>query len=122
MLRLLFVAAFCATATFAATPTITGLYRASELGIVDMQTLEGRIVARYKGAGSCSFKPEIQVLSGVFEGDVFLGTVFVCQQGPSCEKEKTFPLLAVYHDGALAGDVRLDTGCFSPGLEGKRLN
>jgi tetratricopeptide (TPR) repeat protein len=42
--------------------------------------------------------------------------------GPSCEREKTFPFLAVYHEGALAGDVKLDVGCSSPGLEGKRLN
>lgn len=108
----------------AATPTLTGLYRAGELGIVDMVTTEGgtRLVARYKGAGSCSFRSDIQVLSGNFEGDVFLGTVFICQEGPSCEKEKTFPFLAVYHEGALAGDVKLDTGCNSPGLEGRRLN
>src|SRR5438270_7868006 len=123
MLRLLFAAALVAGGARAATPTLTGLYRAGELGIIDMQALEGgRMVGRYKGAGSCRFKPEIQVMSGVFEGDVFLGTVFVCQEGPSCEHEKTFPFLAVLHDGALAGDVKLDVGCSSPGLEGKRLN
>jgi len=61
-------------------------------------------------------------LSGNFEGDVFLGTVFICQEGPSCEREKTFPFLGVYHEGALAGDVKLDVGCSSPGLEGRRLN
>jgi hypothetical protein len=117
------VAFFVATKTFAATPTITGLYRAGELGVVDMQTTEpGRLVARYKGAGNCAFKPEITVLAGNFEGDVFLGTVFICQEGVSCEREKTFPFLAVYHEGALAGDVKLDVGCTSPGLEGRRLN
>jgi hypothetical protein len=117
----LFVATVLANVAVAA-PAMTGLYRAGELGIVDMQTIEGRIVARYRGGGSCNFKQEIQVLAGNFEGGVFLGTVFVCQEGPSCEKEKTFPFLAVYHDGALAGDVKLDVGCSSPGLEGKRLN
>jgi hypothetical protein len=122
MLRLLFLGGLAAGSAFGGAPTITGLYRAGELGIVDVQTLEGRIVGRYRGAGSCKFKPEIQVISGNFEGDVFLGTVFVCQEGPSCEKEKTFPFLAVYHDGALAGDVKLDVGCSSPGLDGKRLN
>jgi tetratricopeptide (TPR) repeat protein len=64
----------------------------------------------------------MQVLSGTFEGDVFLGTVFICQVGPSCETEKAFPFFAVYHGGALAGDVKLDVGCSSPGLEGRRLN
>jgi hypothetical protein len=117
------VAFFVSLSAAAATPTITGLYRAGDLGVVDMQSTEpGRLVARYKGAGSCAFKPEMQVLSGNFEGDVFLCTVFICQEGPSCEKEKTFPFLAVYHEGALAGDVKLDVGCSSPGLEGKRLN
>jgi tetratricopeptide (TPR) repeat protein len=111
-----------AVPALAAAPAISGLYRAGELGIVDIQTLEGRIVARYRGAGSCNFKQDIQVLSGNFEGDVFLGTVFVCQEGPSCEREKTFPFLAVFHEGALAGDVKLDVGCSSPGLEGRRLN
>ncbi|MBL8952905.1 MAG: hypothetical protein JNK82_19155 [Myxococcaceae bacterium] len=99
------------------------MFRAGELGVVDVSTsAEGRLVARYKGVGKCPFKPEMQVLSGTFEGDVFLGTVFICQQGPSCEPEKAFPFFAVYHEGALAGDVKLDTGCNSPGLEGKRLN
>jgi hypothetical protein len=121
MRRALFLATVLANAA-AAAPAITGLYRAGELGVVDMQTIEGRIVGRYRGGGSCGFKPDIQVISGNFEGGVFLGTVFVCQEGPSCEREKTFPFLAVYHDGALAGDVKLDVGCSSLGLEGRRLN
>ena len=121
MRRALFLATVLANVALGA-PAVTGLYRAGELGIVDMQTIEGRIVARYRGGGSCNFKPDIQVLSGNFEGSVFLGTVFVCQEGASCEREKTFPFMAVFHDGALAGDVKLDVGCSSPGLEGKRLN
>lgn len=117
------VAFFAITSSvFAATPNLTGYFRAGELGVVDVSTNDGRLVARYKGIGKCGFKPDMQILSGNFEGDVFLGTVFVCQEGPSCEKEKTFPFFAVYHEGALAGDVKLDVGCASPGLEGKRLN
>src|SRR5688572_12313705 len=117
------VAFFVATATAHASPSLQGMFRAGELGVVDVTTSnEGRLVARYKGVGKCPFKPEMQVLSGTFEGDVFLGTVFICQQGPSCEPEKAFPFFAVYHEGALAGDVKLDVGCSSPGLEGKRLN
>lgn len=116
------VAFFAATMALGATPTITGLYRAGDLGVVDMTTSEGRLVGRYKGTGNCKFKPEMQVVSGTFEGDVFLGTIFICQEGPSCEKEKAYPFLAVYHEGALAGDVKLDVGCASPGLEGRRLN
>jgi len=111
------------TGTAHASPSLQGMFRAGELGVVDVTTSnEGRVVARYKGVGKCPFKPEMQVLSGTFEGDVFLGTVFICQQGPSCEPEKAFPFFAVYHEGALAGDVKLDTGCSSPGLEGRRLN
>ena len=61
------VAFFVASHALAATTTITGLYRAGDLGVVDVQTTEpGRLVARYKGAGSCSFKPEMQVLAGNF--------------------------------------------------------
>ncbi len=117
------VAFFILTATAHASPSLQGMFRAGELGVVDVTTSnEGRLVARYKGVGKCPFKPEMQVLSGTFEGDVFLGTVFICQQGPSCEPEKAFPFFAVYHEGALAGDVKLDTGCNSPGLEGRRLN
>lgn len=111
-----------ANTALAAPPSLTGYFRAGDLGVVDVTTSEGRLVARYKGAGNCPFKPELTVLSGNFEGDVFLGTVFICQEGPSCEKEKTFPFFAVYHEGALAGDVKLDVGCISPGLEGRRLN
>ncbi|MBK7860560.1 MAG: hypothetical protein IPJ65_18565 [Archangiaceae bacterium] len=117
------VAILAAFPTLAAPPALSGLYRAGDLGVVDLQSAEaGRLVARYKGAGSCAFKPEMQVLSGNFEGDVFLGTVFLCQEGPSCDREKVFPFFAVFHEGALAGDVKLDTGCSSRALEGKRLN
>ena len=115
------VAFFAAATASAATPNLVGYLRAGDLGVVDVSTTEGRLQGRYKGIGRCGFKPETLVVSGNFEGDVFLGTVFICQEGPSCEKEKTFPFFAVYHEGALAGDVKLDVGCSSPGLEGKRL-
>lgn len=101
---------------------MVGLYRAGELGVIELTTAEGRISGRYRGGGNCGFKPDMQVLSGTFDGDVFLGTVFVCQEGPSCDAEKAFPFLGIYHQGSLAGDVKLDVGCNSAGLEKQRLN
>ncbi len=104
-------------------PAFTGLWSAGDLGLLEFsQAGEGKLVAKFKRGGQCNFKPDIQIISGTFEGNVFVGTVLVCQVGPSCQPETTYPFLAVWHESSLSGDVKLDSSCRSPGLDLKRLN
>jgi len=103
-------------------PAFTGLWSAGDLGLLELSTAEGKVVAKFKLGGQCNFKPDIQIISGAFEGNVFVGTVLVCQVGPSCLPEATYPFLAVWHENSLSGDVKLSTTCRSPGLDLKRLS
>ena len=106
----------------AAAPTsLTGLYRVGDLGTLEFSQQDGRSVGRFKEGGVCSFAVDAPIVSGVFEGTVFVGTAVVCQVGPSCEKTKTSPLLAVWHDDALVGSVKLEANCSSPALTDHRL-
>ena len=49
------------------------------------------MVARYRGARQLQLQARHTGAVGHLRRHVFLGTVFVCQKGPSCEPEKTFP-------------------------------
>lgn len=120
-MRTLVVSCSLAWVAHAAPATLSGPYQMSELGVVELATEDGRVAGRVRGGGQCSFPPELQVLTGAMEGNVFVGTVLLCQEGPGCEKEKTYPFLGVVADGTLSGDVKLDTGCRSSALQGKRL-
>lgn len=105
----------------AAEPAMSGPYKLGELGIVELSTSDGRVAGKVRGGGACNFASELQVLTGAMEGNVFVGSLLVCQEGPGCEKEKTYPFLALVTQDTLNGEVKLDTGCRSPGLDGKRL-
>lgn len=106
-----------------AAPALTGLWSAGELGVLEFSAAgDGKLVAKFKRGGQCNFKSDVQIISGTFEGNVFVGTVLICQVGPSCQPEASFPFLAVWHENALSGDVKLDSSCRSPGLDNKRLN
>lgn len=117
-----FTLALClASATAVAAPALAGLYNGGELGLLDVSTTEGKVVAKFKKGGACNFRPDVQVLSGVFEGNVFVGTILVCQQGPSCDAERTYPFMGVWHESTLSGDVKLESTCKSPGLNERHL-
>lgn len=103
-------------------PALSGLWNAGELGLVEFSSVgEGKLVAKFRRGGQCNFKPDVQVLTGAFEGNVFVGTVLICQVGTSCQPETTFPFLGVWHENSLSGDVKLDSSCRSPGLDNRRL-
>ncbi len=105
----------------AAAPTLLDLYQVGELGFVEFRLQGGRYVGKYRGGGTCGLLPDVEVMKGVMEGTVFVGTVLLCQQGPACDKEKSYPFLGVWHDGALAGSVKLDASCTSPVLDSSQL-
>jgi hypothetical protein len=94
-----------------------------QLGHVHFETdAYGHVLGRYGLGGPCGFEARRPVVDGVFQGNVLVGSVTVCQTGPACE-ERTYPILGFYHpeDGALVADVKLDPGCDSPGLSKRRL-
>lgn len=124
LMRALAVAFFvlvCAVPALGATPAMSGLYHVGELGFLDFQVQEGRVVGKYKGGGACEFANDVNVVSGWFEGSVFVGTVLICQTGPGCEPKRSLPLLAVWKDDALAGQLKLDAGCTTAAFDTKTI-
>jgi hypothetical protein len=100
---------------------LTGTWK-GELGLLRLKTVGSRVVGTYQSGGPCEFERDQAVLEGELEGNVLVGRLTVCQTGTACA-DHTYPLLAFY-DGerqALAGHIRLQAGCVSPGLEGRRL-
>jgi Tfp pilus assembly protein PilF len=103
------------------TPVLSGLYSVGELGLVQFTVVDGKVVGKVKLANECSFPPDTQVVSGVFEGGVFVGNVTLCQTGAGCAAQRTYPMLGVAHDDAVGGVIRLDAGCRSPALDERAL-
>ena len=68
---------------------------------------------------SCAAPGDRPTLEGTLEGSVLVGSLWVCQKGPSCES-KGFPILGFFDSaaGRLTSLVRLDSGCTSEGLQG----
>jgi hypothetical protein len=105
----------------AAAPALTGLYQVGEVGLVEFSTEGGSVIGRYRGGGSCGFEPDSTVLTGVFEGGVFAGTVVLCQEGPRCPALRSFPILAIYRQPHLIGSVKFEPGCSSRATDARRL-
>lgn len=114
--------ALCLSLTAAAGTRMQGGYHGL-LGHVQFDTdAHGHVMGRYGLGGPCPFEARRPVVDGMFQGNVLVGSVTVCQTGPACE-ERTYPFLGFYHpdDGTLVGDVKLDPGCESPVLSKRRL-
>ena len=123
MNRTLVALAMMASLSVAAAPTpvLSGLYSVGELGLVQFSLVEGKVVGKLRASAQCVFPPETQVVTGTFEGGVFIGNVTLCQTGAGCTLQKTYPMLGVSHDDAVAGWVRLESACKSPALDGNAL-
>ncbi len=126
MKRTLFALALVAsTVPFAAaaatTPVLSGLYSVGELGLVQFSLVDGKVVGKLKSSAQCVFPPDTQVVTGAFEGGVFIGNVTLCQTGAGCAVQRSYPMLGVSHDDAIAGWIRLDSSCQSPALDGRSL-
>jgi len=117
------LAALCVTGGAAASGMkLEGAYY-GPLGHIRFSTdARGHVEGRYGLGGPCAFDAGRPVVDGALQGNVFVGSVTLCQTGPACE-ERTYPLLAfvTQDDGSLVADVKLDAGCDSPGLQRKRL-
>jgi hypothetical protein len=109
----------CATAA----PTLKGIYKAAGLGLLEVSTQGGRVVGKFRTGGACSYSIDDEVLSGTFEGNVFVGQISICQNGEGCsDGTKLYPLMAFGSGKELTGEVPLPEQCSSPGLlEGHRF-
>jgi hypothetical protein len=106
-----------------AAPSLKGIYKASNLGLLDVGVSGGRVVGKFRTSGQCNYSVDEEVLTGKFEGNVFIGNVLVCQTGEGCSgASKLYPFLAIYSGKALVGEVALPEGCTSQGLsDGRRF-
>lgn len=121
-MRLLAIALAVTTRIALAAPALNGPYVVSNLGVVEFSTLsDGRVEGRYKTGGLCQFRQDSRVLSGVFEGEVLVANVTLCQDGSGCEAQGEYPFLAVFNERQFAGTVRLKEGCSSRALDDRRL-
>jgi len=120
--RLLTLALLLGAASAGASPVLSGIYQVGDLGLVEFSLQNGRVVGKYRGSGSCELGVGTEVVTGVFEGSVFVGTVVLCQDGAGCERQAGYPFLGIWHDDALSGRVKLHTGCTSSQLSGNVLH
>jgi tetratricopeptide (TPR) repeat protein len=107
-----------------AQPALSGPYRMEPLGRLELRSDGDRLLGITTSENACNFEGRKRVLEGAFEGSVLVGTLTLCQTGPSCAPEQAYPVLAIHHaaDGSLSAYVRLKPGCQSPMLlKGGRL-
>ena len=112
-------AVVCLASGFAwAGPAVDGTYQGDAFGPVALRTDGDTVVGTAPAGGPCKRSGAQQVLTGAFQGNVFVGSLTVCQSGEACEQSGTFPVMLVYthEERALAGRVKLDGGCESDAL------
>lgn len=121
--RAVTLAAIAGPLCAAAAPALKGIYRAAELGLLEVTSTNGRVVGKFRTGGRCAYSVDDEVLTGTFEGNVFIGTVSLCQSGEGCtDSTKLYPLMAFSNSRELSGQVPLPDKCTSPGLiEGTRF-
>lgn len=115
------VLALAGSSVLAATPALTGVYQVGELGLVEFSTEGDSVVGRYRAGGGCGFEPDLKVVTGAFEGGVFVGTVLLCQDGPRCPPRRSFPILAFFRNERMIGSVKFEPGCASRSTDDRRL-
>lgn len=118
MMRTLFALALVPYAAAAAPQELlSGVYSAGELGVLEFGAQDGKVQGKVQHSPHCQFAPGKPIVAGAIEGGVFLGSVTVCQSGANCARERTYPFLAVFHQGALSGHIRFERGCNSPAVK-----
>ena len=100
-----------------AEPGPSGPYRAESFGRLELSSDGERLQGLTAPGNACNFEGRKSVLTGGFEGNVLVGALTVCQTGPNCAPEESYPVLAIHTaDGALSTYVRLRPGCESPAV------
>lgn len=100
---------------------LDGLVRLGSVGFVEVVTDEnGTLVGRYRGDGACGFAAGQTLLWGQFEGDVFVGSLWLCQRGNGCPAQGEVAFMGLLKGRLLTGFVPLSPQCMSDGLEDTR--
>ncbi|GMU07802.1 hypothetical protein ASNO1_40550 [Corallococcus caeni] len=109
----------CLASGFAwAGPQLNSTYQGDAFGPIELRSDGDHLVGTAPAGGPCQRPVAEQILTGDFQGNVFLGEITLCQTGDTCTPSRSFPLMLVYNveERALAGVVKLEGGCESPAL------
>lgn len=109
----------CLTSGFAwAGPQLNGTYQGEAFGPIELRSSGDRLDGTAPAGGPCQRQVAERILTGEFQGNVFLGEITLCQTGDTCTPSQTFPVMLVYNvdEGVLGGVVKLEDECDSPAL------
>ncbi|WP_375760223.1 type IV pilus biogenesis/stability protein PilW [Corallococcus exercitus] len=109
----------CLASGFAwAGPQLNSTYQGDAFGPIELRSDGEHLTGTAPAGGPCQRPVAEQILTGDFQGNVFLGEITLCQTGDTCTPSRSFPLMLVYNveERALAGVVKLEGGCESPAL------
>ncbi|WP_163997250.1 tetratricopeptide repeat protein [Pyxidicoccus caerfyrddinensis] len=101
-------------------PTVSGPYLGDMYGPVEFRTEGEQVIGTATGkGGACGFEPGTQVVKGELQGHVLVGSVLLCQTGPSCMEKQSHPALFFInaYDRVLSALVQPPKGCRSPALK-----
>jgi tetratricopeptide (TPR) repeat protein len=112
------LALFLVPGLAAATPSLSGSYRADSYGSLELKTEGDHVVGTAVDGGACRFDSQTKVLEGHFEGSVLVARLRVCLTGDMCPAEQTYTVLGFYNaaDSSVVAYVKLRNGCLSPAL------
>ncbi len=65
-----------------AAPSLNGPYHSDRFGRLELHTEGGRLSARQTSGGVCKFAADRRMIEGEFEGNVLVGSVTLCREGP----------------------------------------
>ncbi|RKG67606.1 hypothetical protein D7V80_15580 [Corallococcus sp. CA054B] len=98
-------------------------YQADAFGPIELRSDGEHLVGTAPAGGPCQRPVAEQILTGDFQGNVFLGELTLCQTGDTCTPSRSFPVMLVYNveERALGGVVKLEDSCDSPALPKNRM-
>ncbi|MBN8467113.1 hypothetical protein JYJ95_11345 [Corallococcus exiguus] len=98
-------------------------YQADAFGPIELRSDGEHLVGTAPAGGPCQRPVAEQILTGDFQGNVFLGELTLCQTGDTCTPSRSFPVMLVYNveERALGGVVKLEDSCESPALPKSRM-
>ncbi|MGE6759543.1 hypothetical protein ACQKGO_16095 [Corallococcus interemptor] len=98
-------------------------YQADAFGPIELRSDGEHLVGTAPAGGPCQRQDAGPILTGDFQGNVFLGEITLCQSGDTCTPSRSFPVMLVYNveERALGGVVRLEDDCESPALPKNRM-
>ncbi|NOK18028.1 hypothetical protein [Corallococcus carmarthensis] len=117
-------AVVCLASGFAwAGPQLNSTYQADAFGPIELRSDGEHLLGTAPAGGPCQRPVAEQILTGDFQGNVFLGEITLCQTGDTCTPSRSFPVMLVYNveERALGGVVKLEDDCESPALPKNRM-